>query len=98
MVPDLLDCSEVRDSDLNRGGEAQGDVAECSLGAVVPVLSVIVTVNGLCSGINIPLALGMKIGLHGSVPLLPVGASEHGDHFVKSAGHGEFCWVNGVSK
>jgi len=50
------------------------------------------TINGLSSQINEPLALCPKVGLHRGVPLLPVGASEHGDHLVESAGHGEFCY------
>jgi len=98
VVPDLLDSSKVGDSDLDGGGEAQGDVTKRSLGVVVPVVTVIVTVGRLSSRIDKPLALCLKVGLHRGVPLLPVGASEHGDHLVESAGHGEFCWVNGVSK
>ena len=76
----------------------QGDVTECSLGAVVPVLLVIMVIGRLSGQVNEPLPLGPEVGLHGSVPLLPVGASEEGNHFVESAGHGEFCLVNGVSK
>jgi len=98
VVPNLLNGSKVSDSDLDGGSKAQGDVTECSLGVVVPVVSVIVTVGRLGSRINIPLALCTKVGLHTGVPLLPVGASEHRDHLVKSAGRGEFCWVNRVSK
>jgi len=98
VVPDLLNSSKVSNSDLDRGGEAQGDVTERSLGGVIPVVMVIVAVSGLSSRIDEPLALCPKVGLHRGVPLLPVGASEHGDHLVESAGHGEFCWVNGVSK
>jgi len=92
VVPNLLDSSKVSDSDLDRGGEAQGDITKCSLSTVVPVVSVIVTVSGLSSQIDKPLALCPKVGLHRGVPLLPVGASEHRDHLVKSTGHGEFCW------
>jgi len=80
------------DSDLNGGGEAQGNITEHSLGVIIPVVLVIVTVGRLGSRINKPLALCLKVGLHRGVPLLPVGASEHGDHLVESAGHGEFCW------
>jgi len=98
VVPHLLDRSKVGDSDLDGGGEAQGNITECSLSVIVPVVSVIVTVDGLSSRIDKPLALCPKVGLHRGVPLLPVGASEHRDHLVESAGHGEFCWVNGVSK
>jgi len=98
VIPYLLNRSKVGDSDLDGGGEAQGDVTERSLGGVIPVVTVVVTVSGLSSRIDKPLALCPKVGLHGGVPLLPVGASEHGDHLVESAGHGEFCWVNGVSK
>jgi len=98
VVPNLLNHSKVSDSDLDGGGEAQGNITEHSLGVVVPVVLVIVTVDRLGSGINEPLALCPKVGLHRGVPLLPVGASEHRDHLVASAGHGEFCWVNGVSK
>ena len=40
-----------------------------------------------------PLALGPEVGLHGSVPLLPVGASENQDHLVESTGHSDkSCW------
>ena len=92
VVPDLLDGSQVRDSDLDRGGEAQGDVTKRSLGTVIPVLSVIMVISGLSGRVNEPLALGLKVGLHGGMPLLSVGASEEGNHLVKSAGHGEFCW------
>jgi len=70
----------------------QGDITKHSLGVVVPVVLVIMTVSWLGSRINEPLALCPKVGLHRGVPLLPVGASEHGDHLVESAGHGEFCW------
>jgi len=70
----------------------QGDVTKHSLRVVIPVVSVIVTVGRLGSQINIPLALCPKVGLHTGVPLLPVGASEHRDHLVESAGHGESCW------
>jgi len=98
VVPNILNGSKVSDSDLDGGSEAQGNITKRSLGVVIPVVSVIVTVGGLGSRINEPLALCPKVGLHRGVPLLPVGASEHGDHLVESAGHGEFCWVNGVSK
>ena len=69
----------------------QGDITKHSLGVVIPVVLVIMTVSWLGSRINEPLALCPKVGLHRGVPLLPVGASEHGDHLVESAGHGEFC-------
>jgi len=98
VVPDLLYSSKVSDSDLDGGSEVQGNITERSLSVVVPVVLVIVTVSGPSSQIDKPLALCPKVGLHRGVPLLPVGASEHGDHLVESAGHGEFCWVNGVSK
>jgi len=91
VVPDLLNSSKVSDSDLDGGGEAEGDITECSLGVIVPVVSVIMTIGGLSSRVDKPLALCPKVGLHRGVPLLPVGASEHGDHLVESAGHGEFC-------
>jgi len=91
VIPDLLNSSKVGNSDLDGGGKAQGDITERSLGGVVPVVTVIVAVSGLSSQVNKPLALCPKVGLHRCVPLLPVGASEHGDHLVESAGHGEFC-------
>jgi len=47
VVPDLLDCGEVRDSDLDGGGKAQGDITKCSLSAVIPFLSVVMTVSEL---------------------------------------------------
>jgi len=57
------------------------------------------TVSRLHRQVNVPLALCPKVGLHRSVPLLPVGASEHWNHLVKSAGHGDILLgVNGVSK
>jgi len=92
VIPDLLNRSKVGDSDLDGGGEAQGDITKRSLGGVVPVVTVVVTVGRLSSRIDEPLALCPKVGLHRGVPLLPVGASEHGDHLVESAGHGEFCY------
>jgi len=49
VVPDLLDSSKVGDSDLDGEGEAQGNITKHSLGVVVPVVSVIVTVGGLGS-------------------------------------------------
>jgi len=49
VVPNLLNRSKVGDSDLDGGGEAQGDITECSLGVVVPVVLVVVTVGGLSS-------------------------------------------------
>ena len=39
--------------------------------------------------VNGPLAVGSEVRLHGDVPLVPVGASEDGDHLVEGAGHGE---------
>jgi len=69
----------------------QGDITKRSLGGVISVVMVIMAVSRLSSQINEPLALCPKVGLHRCVPLLPVGASEHGDHLVESAGHGEFC-------
>jgi len=89
VVPDFLDSHQVRDSDLDQGGEAQGDITKCSFSVVIPLLSVIMTVSRLGRHVDIPLALCPKVGLHGSVPLLPVGASEHGNHLVNSAGHGD---------
>ena len=90
VVPNLLYSSKVSDSDLDGGGKAQGNITEHSLGVIIPVVSVIVTIDRLSSCIDKPLALCPKVGLHRGVPLLPVGASEHGDHLVESAGHGEF--------
>jgi len=49
VVPDLLDSSKVSDSDLDGGSKAQGDVTECFLGVVIPVVLVIVTVGRLGS-------------------------------------------------
>ena len=50
-------------------------------------------ISGTGSTKNKSLALGPKVGLHGSMPLLPVGASENWDHLVKSAGHSDSsCW------
>ena len=41
--------SKVGDSDLDGGSEVQGDVTERSLGGVIPVVTVVVTVGGLSS-------------------------------------------------
>jgi len=49
VVPHLLNGSKVSDSDLDGGGEAQGDVTERSISVVIPVVSVIVTIGGLSS-------------------------------------------------
>jgi len=49
VVPNLLNHSKVSDSDLDGGGEAQGDITERSLGGVVPIVTVIVAVSGLSS-------------------------------------------------
>jgi len=62
----------------------QGDVTERSLGVVIPVLVVICIVGGTYIRVNRPLALGPKVGLHGGMPLLPVGTSEEGNHLVES--------------
>ena len=98
VVPNLLNGSKVGNGNLDGGSEAQGNIIKRSLGVVIPVVLVLMTVSRLGSQVDKPLALCPKVGLHRGVPLLPVGASEHRDHLVKSAGHGEFCWVNGVSK
>jgi len=45
VVPDLFDHSEVSDSDLDGGGEAQGNITKCSLSVIIPVVSVIVTAS-----------------------------------------------------
>ena len=97
MVPDLLDRRKVSDSGLDRRGDAQGDITERLLIMLIPGVGLI---SGTGSTEDEPLALGPKVGLHGGVPLLPVGASENGDHFVESAGHGSksCCEVNKVSK
>ena len=49
VVPHLLDSSKVSNGDLDGGSEAQGNITERSLGVVVPVVSVIVTVGWLGS-------------------------------------------------
>ena len=97
MLPDLLYHSEVGDSDLNGQGDTQGNVAEYLLIVLIPAFCF---VSGMGSAKNEPLALSPEVGLHGGVPLLPVGASEDGDHFVESTGHHDnsCCEVNGVSK
>ena len=99
MVPDLLYSSKFGDSNLDQGGKVQGDITKRSLGVLVPFLSVIVIISGLGFQVNKPLALCPKVGLHSSVPLLPVGASECRNHLVESAGHGDILLgVNRVSK
>ena len=97
VVPDLLDRRKVSDSGLNRRGDMQGDITERLLIVLVPGVELISRTR---STENEPLALGPKVGLHGGMPLLPVGASEDRDHLVKSAGHGSksCCKVNKVSK
>ena len=78
--------------------QQQGDIStECFLIVLVPAVCFI---SGVGSTMDEPLALGPKIGLHGGVPLLPVGTSEDWDHLVKSAGHSDkfLLEVNGVSK
>ena len=97
VVPHLLDRREVSNSGLNQRGDAQGDISECLLVVLVPGVKLVSQIRGTK---NKPLALGPKVGLHGGMPLLPVGASEDGDHFVESAGHGSrsCCEVNKVSK
>jgi len=49
VIPHLLYSSKVSDSDLDGGGEAQGDITKRSLGVVIPVVSVVVTVGRLSS-------------------------------------------------
>jgi len=99
VVSDLFYSSKVSNSNLDGGSEVQGDVTKCSLGVVVPVLSVIMAIGGLSHQVNEPLALCPEVGLHGGMPLLPVGASEEGNHLVESTGHGEFLLgVNRVSR
>ena len=85
VVPHFFDHCEVSDSGLNQRGDVQGDVAEHFLIVLIPGVELVGRARG---AENKPLALGPKVGLHGGMPLLPVGASENGDHFVKSAGHG----------
>ena len=97
VVPDLLDRRKVSNSGLDRGGDMQGNITERLLVVLIPGVELI---SGTRSTENEPLALGPEVGLHGSMPLLPVGASGDGDHFVESAGHGSksCCEVNKVSK
>ena len=75
----------------------QGSITKRLLIVLVPGVMLLIGTSG---AIDKPLALGPEVGLHGGVPLLPVGASEDWDHLVKSAGHGSnSCWeVDGVSK
>jgi len=49
VVPHLLNSSKVSDSDLDQGGKAQGNITKRSLGTVIPVVLVIVTVGRLSS-------------------------------------------------
>jgi len=53
------------------------------IGIASTVLLLIDIGVGTSISIDGPLALGLKVGLHGGVPLLPVGASEHGDQEKK---------------
>ena len=75
MILDLLDHVEVGYRDLNGQGDMQGDIAEHFLSVLIPSFMVISRAR---STKNEPLALGPEVGLHGGVPLLPVGASEDG--------------------
>ena len=68
----------------------QDNISECLLVMLVPGVMLLIRMG---SAIDKPLALGPKVGLHGSAPLLPVQASEDRNHLVKSAGHSDrFCW------
>ena len=75
----------------------QGDITKRLLIIFIPGVKLI---SGARGTEDEPLALGPKVGLHGSMPLLPVGASENWDHLVKSTGHGDnsCCVDNKVSK
>ena len=97
VVPDLFDHHEISDGGLNGRRDAQSDITECLLIVLIPGVKLI---SGTRGTENEPLVLGPKVGLHGGMPLLPVGASEDGDHLVKSTGHGSksCCVVNKVSK
>ena len=97
VVPHLLDRCKVSDSGLDRRGDMQGGVAERLLIVLIPGVEFI---SGTRGTKDEPLALGPKVGLHGSMPLLPVGASEDGNHLIESTGHGSksCCEVNKVSK
>ena len=52
----------------------QGDITECFLVVLVPVVCLI---SGSSGTVDEPLALGPEVGLHGSVPLLPVGTYQN---------------------
>ena len=97
MLPHLLDHRKVSDSGLDGGGDTQGDITEHLLIVLIPGVILISRMRGTEDKL---LTLGPEVGLHGGMPLLPVGASEDGDHFVKSTGHGSksCCEVNKVSK
>ena len=64
----------------------QGDVTKHFFSVLISGIVVICRLQG---AIDEPLALGLEIGLHGGMPLLPVGASEYRDHLVESTGHSE---------
>ena len=86
VVPDLLDSCKVSNSSLDQGRDVQSDVPKHFFVILIPGLIFISRARGTK---NKPLALGPKVGLHSSMPLLPVGAGEDWDHLVKSPGHSD---------
>ena len=95
MVPDLLYCRQGSDGSLDQGRDMQGDVTKHLLVMLIPGVRFI---SWASSTEDEPLALGPEVGLHGGMPLLPVGASENQDHLVESAGHSEIPVVSQQSQ
>ena len=88
VVPHLFGSSEMGDGRTDRWSKMKGDVAQSLLVFLIPFLRVGGRASLLING---PLAVGSEIRLHGDMPLVPVGASEDGDHLVEGAGHGVIC-------
>ena len=90
VVPHLFGSPEMGDGGSDRQSETKGNVAQSLLVLLIPFLRVGGRASLLING---PWAVGSKIRLHGDMPLVPVGASEDGDHLVEGAGHGVICCV-----
>ena len=86
----FLDSCQVSDGGLDRGRDTQGDITEHLFIMLIPGIMVFIRAR---STEDEPLTLGPEVGLHGSVPQLPVRTGEDQDHLVKSAGHSDkSCW------
>ena len=95
VVPHLFGSPKMGDGGSDRWSKTKGDVAQSLLVLFIPFLRVGGRVSLLING---PLAIGSEICLHGDMPLVPVGASEDGNHLVEGAGHGVICCVQSQQK